>query len=111
MKVRRKSRWRSINIKRRLRFRANQRAAKERKRIARAQREEPLPDTSHVRLPRVKTSGFKVVITCLADGERVQFTAHRTPWGGLSISPTLAGQKVFTVLSEYQPMPRLLARL
>ncbi len=109
MKVRRKSRWRSENIKRRFRYRANQRAAKERKRIERAAREEPMPDLSHVRVPRARASGFRVVITCLDDGERVSFTAFRTPWGGLSVSPTLAGQKVFTVLSEYQPISALAA--
>lgn len=102
MKVRRKSRWRSENIKRRLRFRANQRAAKERKRLERAAREEPMPDTSHVRLPRAKPSGFRVVITCLDDGERVSFTAFRTPWG-LSVSPTAAARKVATILRHYSP--------
>lgn len=106
MKVRRKSRWRSANVQRQFRKRANQRAAKERKRLARVARDEPMPDTAHVVIPRARPSGFSVVITCLDDGERVSFTAHRTPWGGLSISPTLAGQKVFTVLSEYQPLHR-----
>jgi hypothetical protein len=86
----------------RFRFRANQRAAKERIRLDRAARDEPMPDTSHVRLPRRKPSGFRVVITCLDDGERVQFTAFRTPWG-LSISPTAAGRKVFALLSNYTP--------
>lgn len=64
-----------------------------------------MPGTSHVVLPRAKPSGFRVVITCLDDGERVQFTAFRTPWG-LSISPTLAAKKVFVVLSEYTPAAR-----
>ena len=102
MKVRRKSLWRSENIKRHLKTRLNQRATKERKRLARVAREEPMPDTSHVVMSPRKPSGFRVTIECLDDGERVSFTASRPPWG-LSISPTLAGRKVFTVLSHYTP--------
>lgn len=86
----------------RFRFRANQRAAKERIRQERAAREEPMPDCSHVRIPRIKPSGFRVVVTCLDDGARVQFTAFRAPWG-LSISPTAAGRKVSAILANYQP--------
>ena len=82
---------------------AQMRAAKERKRMARAMRPEPMPDTSHVAVPRPKPSGFTVSIRCLDDGERVSFTAHRTPWGNLSVSPTLAGRKVAAVLANYQP--------
>lgn len=104
MKVRRKSRWRSENIARHFRKRANQRAAKERKRLERAAREEVMPEMSHVVLPRLKPSGFRVTIECLDDGERASFTSTRLPWG-LSVSPTLAGRKVATVLKEYQPAP------
>ena len=63
-------------------------------------RDEPMPDTSHVIVPKLKPSGFRVSITCLDDGERVSFTASRLPWG-LSVSPTLAGRKVATVLQNY----------
>lgn len=81
---------------------AQMRAAKERKRMARALSQEAMPDASHVAVPATKPSGFTVSIRCLDDGERVSFTAHRTPWG-LSISPTLAGRKVAAVLANYQP--------
>jgi hypothetical protein len=83
---------------------ANFRAAKERKRIERAMREDVMPDTSHVRIPRIKPSGFRVTIECLDDGERVSFTSSRLPWG-LSISATEAGRKVSCVLANYQPAP------
>lgn len=102
MTIRRKSRWRSENLRRHLRNRANQRAAKERIRRARLARPAPMPDTSHVVVPRCRPSGFRVTITCLDDGERVSFTAHRGPWG-LTVSPTLAGRKVATILREYRP--------
>lgn len=103
MTVRRKSRWRSENLRQHLRKRANQRAAKERLRLALLAKGVPLPDMSHVKIPRAKPSGFRVQITCLDDGERVSFTAHRTPWGELSLSPTMAGRKVACVLANYQP--------
>lgn len=105
MPIRRKSRWRSDNLRRHLRKRANQRAAKERKRLERAGREEVMSDTSHVRLPRQKPNGFRVTITCLDDGVRASFMAARTPWGTLSVSPTLAGRKVAAVLANYLPTP------
>lgn len=102
MTIRRKSRWRSENLKRHWRKRANQRAAKERLRQARAARPEIMPDVSHVRLHRLKPSGFRVSVACLDDGARVSFTAARGPWG-LSVSPTAAGRKVAAVLANYQP--------
>jgi hypothetical protein len=58
-----------------------------------------------MRLPRLPASGFRVQITCLDDGERVSFTARRDPWDRLTVSPTLAGRKVATVLREYRPAP------
>lgn len=103
--VRRKSLHRRANVKRALRF-ARMRAAKERIRLERLARDEPMPDTSHVVTPRIKPSGFRVTIQCLDDGERVSFTATRLPWG-LSISPTLAGRKVATVLRHYLPRSQL----
>ena len=84
--------WRSKNTKR---------AAKERHRLACAAMDDPRPDTAHVYEPRVKPAGFRVTITCLDDGARVSFTSRRLPWG-LTISPTLAGRKVATVLQHYQ---------
>lgn len=102
MTIRRKSRWRSENLRRHLRKRSNQRAAKERKRQARVARPESMPDTSHAVLPVLKPSGFRVTITCLDDGERVSFTAQRGPWG-LTVSPTMAGRKVAAVLANYRP--------
>jgi hypothetical protein len=101
MKVRRKSLWRSQNNKLALK-RRNQRAAKERKRLARVAREEPAPDLSHVPLPPLAKTGFRVTITCLDDGQRVSFTAWRGPFG-LTLSPTRAGRKVAAVLAHYVP--------
>lgn len=96
----RKSRWRSLNQKR-ARKRANQRAAKERKRLATAAAEPDYPVELQP-APRAKPSGFRVTITCLDDGESVSFTSANTPLG-LSISPTLAGRKVAAVLANYLP--------
>lgn len=85
----------------RLRFRANQRAAKERKRIERTFREDTLPDMSHCPpMHGGKPTGFRVTIQCLDDGERVSFITARGPYG-LTISPTLAGRKVACVLANY----------
>lgn len=84
-------------------MRANQRAAKERRRRERLAREPVPPDIAHIRLPRLKPSGFRITITCLDDGERASFTAARTPWGKLSVSPTAAGRKVAAVLAHYLP--------
>jgi len=100
MKVVHKSLWRSANAKRARKF-SNMRAAKERKRLERVAREEPMPDLSHVVIPKCKPSGFRVTIKCLDDGECVSFVSHRTPWG-LSISPTKAGKKLACVMKEYQ---------
>ena len=61
-----------------------------------------MPDTSHVTLPRLKPSGFRVTVECLDDGERASFTAARLPWG-LSVSPTAAGRRVAAVMANYQP--------
>lgn len=82
---------------------AQMRAAKERKRIERANTEPQMPDLSHcVPPPKLKPSGFEVTVRCLDDGARASFRALRLPWG-LSISPTLAGRKVACVLREYLP--------
>ncbi len=87
--------------------RANQRAAKERHRIARAafaaspEYAEQLI-AGNTPLPKRKPSGFRVTIECLDDGERVQFTTAHGPHG-LTVSPTLAGKKVSAILSFYKP--------
>jgi len=102
MKVIRKSLHRSRNAKH-AKKRANQRAAKERKRIARAVSPAPYDDYPFtVTHTHAQPSGFRVTIECLDDGERVQFTTVRGPHG-LTISPTLAGQRVFAVLRHYLP--------
>ena len=102
MKVRRKSLHRSKNGKL-WKKRANQRAAKERKRIARVNAEPTMPDMPFTVVEvRPKPSGFRVTIECLDDGERVQFTSARGPHG-LTVSPTLAGRKVAAVLAYYIP--------
>lgn len=63
MKVRRKSLWRSANSKR-AKFRANQRAAKERKRLERLAAEPVMPDMSHVWTPKALPPLFTVTIRC-----------------------------------------------
>lgn len=98
---------RSANLKR-AKHRANQRAAKERKRMERAMREEPNTCPQGIAMPRLKPSGFRVTVECLDDGARVSFTASRLPWG-LSVSPTLAGKRVATVLKEYIPASKQIA--
>jgi len=100
MKVRQKSHWRSANNKRAKMF-ARMRAAKERKRLERAFRDEPAPDLSHVFTPPSPTPLFVVSIRC-RDGERVSLLIHELPHG-LSVSPTLAGRKVAAVLANYRP--------
>lgn len=102
MKVRRKSLHRSANLKRYRKFR-NMRAAKERKRLERAFREEPMPDTSHCYVPpKSKPSGFRITITCLDDGERVSITTLRGPFG-LTHSATNIARRVACILIHYVP--------
>ncbi len=102
MKVRQKSLWRSQNNmfahKRR-----NQRAAKERKRMERAMREEVMPDCSHVVAPGRAKPLFVVTIRC-RDGESVQIAIHEMPWG-FSPSRTEALAKIGAVLKHYRPVP------
>ena len=95
--LRRKSLHRRNNQKR-----AAQRAAKERKRLERLCAPVVVPDVPKCALPAGKPSGFRIVVTCLDDGARVSFTALRGPHG-LTVSPSLAGRKVSTVLKEYLP--------
>lgn len=100
--VRRKSLWRSKNCSKAARF-AKMRAAKERKRIERLSMPDVTPDASRVKIPKSKPAGFEITIRCLDDGERVKFRALRAPWGGLTVSPTLAGRKVSAILKNYTP--------
>jgi len=79
------------------------RAAKERKRIERLALPDVLPDTSHCKMPAAKPSGFELTIRCLDDGVKVKLRTVRDPWGGLTVSPTLAGRKVAAVLANYLP--------
>lgn len=80
---------------------AQMRDAKERLRIERASAEPKMPDTSHCEpMPKIRPSGFEVVVRCLDDGARASFRALRMP-RGLSVSPTLAGKRVACVLKNY----------
>jgi hypothetical protein len=106
-----KSLHRSKNCKRAVKFR-KMRVAKERHRIARAHyvaspeyADKLVVDAAQFRQPTAlaKRSGFRVIIICHDDGERVQFDTMRGPHG-LTISPTLAGKKVAIVLSRYLPV-------
>jgi hypothetical protein len=101
MQVRRKSLHRSLNNKRAKKF-ANMRAAKERKRLERLASEDVVPDMSHVWTPKALLPLFTVTIRC-RDGASASLRIHEGAWGGLSISPTLAGRKVACVLANYRP--------
>jgi hypothetical protein len=57
---------------------------------------ELIPDNKHVFNPRPKAD---VVVKIKFRGKpQIQFSNYRTPWGGWTISPTLAGRKVTQVL-------------
>lgn len=102
MSIRRKSLHRSANAKR-WKKRANQRAAKERKRIECVMREEPMPDVSGCYVPPLKMTGFRITIECLDDSERTSFKTMRGPFG-LTISPTACAEKLRVLLSNYEPV-------
>jgi hypothetical protein len=53
-----------------------------------------------ISIPR--TSAYATIIIRMRDGTRSQFSIHELPHG-LSVSPTLAGQKVAAVLANYLP--------
>jgi hypothetical protein len=105
MSLRRKSLHRSRNQKH-AKKRANQRAAKERHRIARALADPVLPDCSHVVTAKAKPSGFRITIECLDDGERASFTTARGPFG-LMVSATECGRRIASVITHYQPAAAL----
>lgn len=103
MKVRRKSLWRSQNVKLAIK-RRNQRAAKDRLRLARAQRGEKIPSASTAPQPGRLKPLFVVTIRCL-DGESVRLKIYENPWGGLSPSATSASLKIAAILKNYRPHP------
>lgn len=94
-------RWAGYN-RRRAKDRAAD-AARRRERAAQRQAEYvaafqpgPAPKLSR------KRRGFRVTVECLDDGAQSSFLALRTPFG-LTISPSVAGKKVATVLANYFP--------
>jgi hypothetical protein len=106
MNVRRKSLHRRANCKH-AKKRANQRAAKERRRISRALA--PVDYTAEIaeaaRCPMPAPAlRFRITVECLADGERSQFITAEGPHGW-TVSPTLIGQRVAKVVQFYRPAP------
>jgi hypothetical protein len=107
--LRRKSKWRSKNQRKRLSPASRAWGAQTRL-IARAEnaaRAEArlaaeLSEPAAVSTVSKKPLRFRVTVECLTDGERVQFTAAEGPHG-LLVSPTLAGQKVAAILRHYRP--------
>lgn len=81
---------------------ANMRAAKERKRLEQLAAEPAMPDRSHAWTPKALPPLFTVTIRC-RDGASASIRIHDGVFGGLSISPTLAGRKVACVLANYRP--------
>jgi hypothetical protein len=57
---------------------------------------ELIPENSNVFRPKISPDA--VVIVKLKGHPQMQFSSYRTPWGGWTISPTLAGQKVQQVM-------------
>ena len=101
MKVRRKSLWRSQNNKLALK-RRNQRAAKERLRLARAAMPDVMPDASNApKFLRPKPL-FVVTVRC-RDGQSVKLRIYENPWGGITPSATNAARKVAEILKGYRP--------
>lgn len=87
--------------------RANQRAAKERIRLARALAPADLSAeiaaaSACVPPPARSALRFRVTIECLTDGAKASFTTALGPHG-FTISPTLAGQKTASVIANYRP--------
>lgn len=105
-RVRRKSLHRGNNCAR-TKKRANQRAAKERRRIARAL----APDDFSAEVARAASCAlppigsalrFRITIECLTDGAKASFTTAEGPHG-LTVSPSLAARRVAVVLQHYRP--------
>lgn len=101
MKVRRKSLWRSQNNKLAIK-RRNQRAAKERLRLERAARPEPMRDSTAARKPARPRPLFIITITC-RDGATERLRIYENLWGGLNLSATRAGRQIAAVVRHYRP--------
>lgn len=90
--------WQGYN-----RWRSKNRELDQQRRLEKmAERKESYVDgytVPKVSIPRVKA--YATVIIRMRDGSRSQFSIHELPHG-LSVSPTLAGQKVTAVLANYQ---------
>lgn len=63
---------------------------------AHKQAAELILDNENVFIPKVKPDA--IVIIRLKGQPQMQFSTYRNPWGGWTISPTLAGRKVQQVL-------------
>ena len=100
MKVRRKSLWRSRNVKRTRKF-ANMRAAKEPTRPARLAADPVMPDMAHVYRPKALAPLFVVTIRC-RDGAVERLRIHEGNHG-LFPSATTAAKKIAAVLMHYRP--------
>lgn len=101
MTVRRKSLWRSQNVKLAIK-RRNQRAAKERLRLARAAMPDVMPDAS--RAPKfLRPKPLFVVTVRCRDGESVRLSIYENPWGALTPSATAASRKIAAILKHYRP--------
>jgi hypothetical protein len=64
---------------------------------------ELIPENEHVFRPKISPDA--VVIVKLKGHPQMQFSSYRTPWGGWSISPTLAGAKVQQTMIGYSAAP------
>lgn len=62
-------------------------------------RAELIPENKNVFTPRA--SADAVIIIRLKGQPQMQFSTYKDPWGGWTISPTLAGKKVQRVLMNY----------
>jgi hypothetical protein len=86
--------------------RANQRAAKARKRIERGARPydyaPELADAARCQPAEKRSLHFRITVECLSDKSRASFTTAEIP-DGFTVSPTLCGQRVAKVIQFYRP--------
>jgi hypothetical protein len=66
---------------------------------ARRAASESIPENTNVSKPQI-TADARITIK-LKDQPSMTFSTYKMPWGGWSISPTLAGRKVQQVLLNY----------
>ncbi len=86
----------------RYRWRANQIAAKARRRVERALA--PLPDEPHAKVFRPRLAPHLWTITVQhRDGSRVILHSDELPGERLTISPSLMGRKITTAMRFYAP--------